>query len=139
MTSEMPVWRVARIAAVAGSILIIFLGAARSFGGLVLLTPMRESVGETAAAPAELTVLGIGLEAVAFLCIWAGVSVLRRRPSGVLLGLIALVAFVAGGIANGTALYGAPQPAGIIGNLVVAAVIAVLLLLGRGSLTNPPR
>ena len=129
----MPAPRVARIAAVAGSILILLLGAARGFGGLVLLTPMRGSIGQTAASPAELTVLGIGLVAVGFLCIWAGVSVLRRRSSGVPLGLVALAAFVTGGIANGTALYGAPQPAGIAVNLAVAAVIAVLLLLGRRS------
>jgi len=121
------------VASSVGAVLLILLGAARGFGGLVLLLPAGAEIRAAAASPGRLTMLGLGLVVVACLCIGSGVSVMRRRPVGVPLGLVALAAFVVGGAANGVALYGALQPAGLAVNLIVAAVIAALLLVGKRS------
>jgi len=50
---------------------------------------------------------------------------------------VALVAFVAGGVLNGTVLYGSPRMVGLGGNLLVALLMAALLLTIRARLPRP--
>lgn len=62
---------------------------------------------------------------------------MKGKRSGVPIGMVALVAFVAGGVLNGTVLYGSPRMVGLGGNLLVALLMAALLLTIRARLPRP--
>lgn len=123
-----------RLAAILGSIFIMLIGVARGFGGVVLLATAQAATAETIAPSHLLALLGGGLVFVAVLCLWSGVAVLLRKPGGVRVGVVAMTLFVVGGAVNGTVLYGAPRPIGLLGNLLAAVVTVALLLRGRASL-----
>lgn len=125
-----------RIVPVLTGLLLVILGGLRGFGGVVLLSPFRRHVA-TAAGSAQLILLGLGLLVVAGLCVWAGMALMKGKRSGVTIGLVALVAFVAGGVLNGTVLYGSPRMVGLGGNLLVALLMAALLLTIRARLPRP--
>lgn len=128
-----------RVAAVVGSVLIILVGLARGFGGVVLLSPNGRVMTETEAGPGQPPLLGAGLLVVAALSVCSGVLVLLKRPSGVSVGLIAMAAFVLGGLINGTLLFGSPRLVGLAGNVVIAAVICTLLVRSRASVSFQSR
>jgi hypothetical protein len=78
--------------------------------------------------------IGGGLILVGVVCIAACVLTLRRHGLALWAGVAGLVMFVAGGLVNGTLLYGSPRAAGTIGNVVYAAVTLTMLRLAtRGS------
>jgi hypothetical protein len=136
-TERAATWPSQRVAAILGSALIILVGLGRGFGGVVLLATAQAPVGDLAVATGHLALMGGALLLVAVLCVWSGVAVLLGKPGGVRVGLVAMALFVIDGAVNGFVLYGAPRPIGLIGNLLVAAIIAALLL--RGRLSPPSR
>lgn len=118
---------------VAGGILTVLLGLARGGGGLVLL--LRGGAADAriqadgrvvAAVGAILLALGLGLIA-------AGLGTLRRRRRFWLWGMILTVLFLIDGAVNGWLLYGAPGAGGTVANIIAAAFILVLLVVGRSA------
>ena len=75
--------------------------------------------------------IGGGLILVGALCLVAGVLNIRRSRAALWLGIAALGTFVAGGLANGTLLYGSPRLPGMAGNLLYALLTLSALWLGR--------
>lgn len=119
----------------AGAVLMLLLGLARGIGGMMLMTggakpdpAIRAGTTEVVATAAALMLLGIALAVTA-------VSVLQRGRLAWVMGCVLTVAFVLGGLVNGIVLYGRPQLAGTLGNLVVAAAIIACLWRGRPALS----
>jgi hypothetical protein len=75
--------------------------------------------------------IGGGLILVGALCLSAGVATLRGSRAALWLGTAALGAFVVGGLANGTLLYGSPRLSGVAGNLLYALLTWAALWQGR--------
>lgn len=111
-----------------GAILLLALGFARGIGGLWLVRRGAGALGPQANAEAPATLIGIGLIVVGLLCIGFGVAIWRGIGHPALWSLVPLGAFVAGGLANGYALWGQRQPAGVAGNVIYSAVVVALLL-----------
>lgn len=120
-----------RIPLRAAGILLVALGIARGFGGTLLLLHGSAHDPAIAAAPAVVSSVGWGLVAVGILALVGGVAVLLVRPGAVVLGGVAIVAFLIDGALNGWLLFGSPRPVGTALNLAAAALIAGLLLAGR--------
>lgn len=118
--------------------LLAALGLARGLGGGLLLTQPRSALPPTAAAEPTLQALGLGLLLVALLAGVAAVQLARLRPVGPPLAWAALAAFLLGGLANGTLLFGRPTVGGTLGNLALAALVAAVLGSGRAG-SDPGR
>jgi len=129
----------AQTARIAGATLLLLLGLARGFGGVMLLVRGPALVPVTRATRDETNLLALGLFVVAYLAIWAGLAAFFRRSYSVRLAYVAVVLFVAGGVLNGLVLYGSPRPAGVAGNVAVALVIALLAFAGRRSIPRSAR
>jgi hypothetical protein len=114
-----------------GALLLLALGFARGVGGLWLVRYGAGALGPQANAKAPATLLGIGLIVVGLLCIGFGVVIWRGIGHPTLWGLVPLGAFVAGGLANGYALWGQPRPAGTAANVIYSAVVVALLWWGE--------
>jgi hypothetical protein len=115
-------------------VLLVALGIARGFGGTLLLLHGSAPDPAIAAAPAVVSGVGWGLVAIGILALVGGVAALLVRPAAVVLGPVAIVAFLIDGALNGWLLFGGPQPVGTALNLAVAALIAGLLVAGRGAI-----
>jgi hypothetical protein len=119
-----------------GGTLMILLGLARGAGGAALLA--RGSAADAAihAGKAAVFAVGLSLALLGVLLVVAGVGVIRRRRIYWLVGAVATVAFVLGGLMNGTVLYGHPGGAGTAINVLGAAAIIACLWAGRGALDD---
>jgi uncharacterized membrane protein (DUF2068 family) len=83
--------------------------------------------------------LGAGLIAVGVISVIASLGLMRCRAWGWVLGMLALVLFVADGLVNGYLLFGRPGDRGTMVNLAAAALILFCLLRGRRALERAPR
>lgn len=117
-----------------GALLMLLLGLARGLGGMMLMVgsakpdpKIRAGGTEIVATAAALMLLGLALAVTS-------AGVFRRQRMAWLVGAVLTVAFVLGGVVNGIVLYGRPQVAGTLGNLVVAAAIILCLWRGRPAL-----
>jgi hypothetical protein len=115
--------------------LLILLSVARGGGAVALLAGAGRDVAP-AADRGTVLVAASGLAVVALLAGVAAVGLFLRRTRFWWLGIAATAAFVAGGIANGYLLFGAPRAAGLLGNVLAAALIVAALVRGRPALTD---
>ena len=118
----------------AGGALMMVVGLARYAGGMALLVRGGAIDPSIQAGRAAVASVGASLVLVGLLLIVAGVGVLRRRRLYWLVGAVATIAFVLGGLMNGTVLYGRPGGAGTALNVVAAGALIACLWLGRGAL-----
>ncbi|MFB3909070.1 MAG: hypothetical protein ACE15D_11780 [Candidatus Eisenbacteria bacterium] len=117
------------------SILLFLLALGRGAGGLVLLLAGERAITEQQVAPdPPLAAVGIMLLVVAALAVLSGWLLWRRARVGILLTIVTIVLFVAGGFINGTLLYGRPVETGAVINLLLAGGIALFLYMGRGEI-----
>ncbi len=118
------------------AILLAGLGLARGAGGVFMLRGgAAAGLGSRPDAPAWL--IGAGLVLVGLLCLVASGLTLRRARSALWTGVAGLVLFVAGGLMNGTLLYGSPRMAGTVANVVYALVTFAALWLATGRSAAP--
>ncbi|MGA7613684.1 MAG: hypothetical protein WBX15_00760 [Thermoanaerobaculia bacterium] len=108
-------------------ILLFLLAIARGIGGIVLLRMTSGAVSEFTASPAALRLVSGGLLLVSLVLAMSGIALLLAWRRARLLGLAALVLFVADGLVNGWVLYGAPRLSGVILNVTYALVVAACL------------
>ncbi len=121
------------------ALLLLVLGIARGTGGVVLAL-WGSSPGDTLRiGPDAMLALGAGLTAVGVISVVASIGLMRRRAWGWVLGILALVLFVADGLVNGYLLFGRPGDRGTMVNLAAAALILICLLRGRRDLERAPR
>ena len=113
------------------TVLLAVLGLARGGGGVLLLSGGAGTAGAAARPDAPVGWIGGGLIVVGALCLAAGVVSLQGSRAALWLGTAALGAFVVGGLANGTLLYGSPRLAGVAGNLLYALLTWAALWRGR--------
>lgn len=118
----------------AGGALMILLGLIRGAGGAALLSRGAAADAAIHAGKAAVFAVGLSLALLGMLLVVAGVGVIRRRRLYWLVGAVATIAFVLGGLMNGTVLYGRPGGAGTALNVVAAGAIIACLWLGRGAL-----
>jgi hypothetical protein len=119
--------------AIVTGVLLLLLGLGRGFGGLILLTRGTADMPRSDVSSAAAEGMAFGLLAVGLLAIIGAVGVLRSSTAGLWIAVLALVTFVAGGIVNGFLLFGQPRPAGIIGNVALASLIAACIWLSARS------
>ncbi|MFN8241402.1 MAG: hypothetical protein U0X39_11735 [Bacteroidales bacterium] len=118
-------------------VLMIFVGALRGFGGLILLSNPEKSLaaGTFSASPAQIVVIGIGLVIIMVLLIVTAYSLITKQTrwwwvaSWVVLGL-----FLLDGLLNGFLLFGKPNLNGQSINFTAALLVAVNLMFGREAL-----
>ena len=115
---------------IAGALMIL-LGAARGIGGALLLAHGHGADASISASPLGVAAVAAGLLLVGVLEILCGVGVIRQPSAWWRLAMIATTLFVAGGLVNGTILYGHPGAGGTSMNAAVAIVIMSLLLWTR--------
>ena len=121
-----------------GASLLALLGLARGLGGLLLIIQGRAALPASSSNDATMRGIGVGLVFVALLAIAAAVRLFRLLQSGLPLTGVALLAFLAGGLLNGSLLFGRPTDAGTIVNVLASVVIAAFVFLGRGALRAQP-
>ena len=119
-----------------GASLMVLLGLARGWGGLLLLGRGHAVDPDILAGPVAARAVGFGLVVVGTLVLVGAVGVFRRRASGWRLGVGATLLFVLDGLVNGAVLYGRPGDAGTFANVVAAALIVGFLLAGRRALAE---
>lgn len=117
-----------------GAVLLLLLGLARGAGGLALMIGGLSTYPDARASDGVMRAMGAGLVVVGTLAVAGSIALLRRQPRGWWLARLSIVLFVAGGIANGSLLFGRPGDTGTIVNLVVAVAIVACLYLGRSAL-----
>ena len=118
----------------AGALLMLLLGLARGIGGLMLMTRGAMPDPKIRAGGAEIVATAVVLLLLGLSLVVSAAGVFRRQRLAWLVGAVLTVAFVLGGVVNGFVLYGRPQMAGTLGNLVVAAAIILCLWRGRPAL-----
>lgn len=118
----------------AGGVLMAIVGLVRGTGGVTLLLRGAAADERIHAAGATVVAAGVTLVVLGLALVAAAVGVLRRGRTAWLAGVILTLAFVMGGALNGLALYGRPQTAGTVANVLAAAVIIGCLWRGRGAL-----
>lgn len=122
-----------------GGALMVLLGLARGTGGALLLARGGMVDANIHAGKAAVVSVGLSLTLLAVLLVVAGVGVIRLRRLSWLVGAVATIAFVLGGLMNGTVLYGRPGGAGTAINVLAAAAIIACLWMGRGALDGARR
>ena len=122
-----------------GAALLLALGVARGIGGVILFLRGRAGFPHSLADDEAIRILGAGLLLVAVLGSAAAVLLYRLAPSGFPLAVATLIAFLVGGLVNGSFLFGRPTAAGTTINLAAAALILAVLLFGRPALRRTTR
>lgn len=111
--------------------LLVFLALARGGGAAALLAGGRATLPGTNATHGAMVWVALGLLLVAGLaCLSAGWLLLGRRGA-VTMCLVTLAVFIAGGLANGVILFGAPKAQGVLLNLGYAAAVTAAVLWAR--------
>ena len=119
-----------------GGALMVLLGLARGAGGAALLVRGGAADPNIHAGRAAVASVGVSLALLGMLLVVSGIGVMRRRRLYWLVGAVATIAFVLGGLMNGAVLYGRPGGAGTALNVVAAGAIVACLWLGRGALES---
>jgi hypothetical protein len=122
---------------IAGGVLMILLGLARSGGGIALLARGTSTLPDIQASPATVKLLGMILLLIGIAEAAAGAGVLARRRWFWTAGIVTTAIFVLDGAVNGALLFGRPGDRGTIMNLAAAAVILLCLFRGRSALRLP--
>jgi len=121
---------------VIASILMVLLGLARGFGGVVLLLHGKAALSEIIADESAITCVSVGLILIGIFEIISAVGVFYLKRKYWLLGIIVTILFVINGAVNGYFLFGKPGDSGTIVNIIVALIIITFLIFGRKSLKN---
>lgn len=119
------------------SFLMVLTGLLRGIGGLALLSEGKnlELDLPVVATPEQMKMAAYSLLGVCFLLILSGLSLtIRRVQLNWVLSWISVILFLTGGILNGFVLFGHPLANGQLINFGISAVIAIGLILGKGSL-----
>jgi hypothetical protein len=120
------------ICRVAGSVLVILIGAALAFGGIQLWQGGSQTWPDIVARDDAVRRTSSGMIVMALFLIIAGAAALVNRPWGVWAAAIGTVAVVAAAFPVNYILFGQWRLVHTGPNLVVAAIILLLLRLGRG-------
>jgi hypothetical protein len=129
----------ARVWLYIAAFLMTLLGLLRGIGGIVLLLQgSKADLGQpVTGSPAQLMVAGLGLVLVLLLFIVSSFFLVftPQKKKGRVLGWIAIVVFLAGGIINSYLLFGQPPLPGHLSdqifNFSTSIVIVFFLLIGR--------
>jgi len=117
------------------AVCMIFVALMRGMGGVLLL--LKQSDLDTGtkitASQTGILLVGAGLIIIALMFIISAIGVLRLRYFFWKLGIVTTILFIIEGAVNGLVLYGRPLEAGTLINISAAAVILLLLFMGRNA------
>jgi hypothetical protein len=121
------------------ALLLLVLGVARGAGGLLLAIWGTNPADAFRVGRDVMLAIGAGLLGVAVIAVIASIGLMRCRVWGWILGVFAIVLFVADGLVNGYLLFGRPGDRGTMVNAAAAVLILFCLLRGRRALERAPR